>query len=63
MFAPQIQDRRPVVAVLVALIALAWLALVLWGRSPYARLLSHEAIGSSQPDSVFEYAGVGARRS
>jgi predicted metal-binding membrane protein len=37
-------DRRVFVAVLAALIALAWLALGLWGWSPYGRYLNHEEL-------------------
>ncbi len=35
-------DRRLFVALLLALVVLAWTALWLWGRSPYARFLSHQ---------------------
>lgn len=45
-------DRRLLLPLLVALIALAWLALWLWGQSPFARYLSHhslEAVRGSAP--------------
>jgi predicted metal-binding membrane protein len=38
---PRRTDSRPFLAVLIALIAVAWLALLLWGRSPYGRYLGH----------------------
>jgi len=36
--------RRPLIVLLLALSALAWLALWLWGQSPYSRFLSHHAL-------------------
>lgn len=41
----RVNDRRPFLAVMVALIALAWLVLWVWGQSPYGRFLSHEELG------------------
>src|SRR5262245_29286495 len=38
-----IDDHRPFLAVLTALIALAWLALWFWGQSPSGRFLRHDA--------------------
>ena len=40
-----VSDRRLFTPVLMALIALAWLTLWFWGRSPYGRFLSHEELG------------------
>ncbi len=37
-------ERRFLLAALAALVALAWLALWLWGRSPYGRYLDHEQL-------------------
>ena len=48
MLAPRVHDRRPFLIVLVGLVALAWLALVVWGQSPYSRFLSHEALEDTQ---------------
>jgi predicted metal-binding membrane protein len=45
---PRVSDRRAFTALLVALIALAWLSLWAWGRSPYGRFLSHEEVGQVQ---------------
>jgi predicted metal-binding membrane protein len=56
---PRINDQRPFIAVLVSLVALAWLGLLAWGRSPYGRFLSHEAIGDADGLSL-GYAGVAA---
>ena len=44
----RVDDRRPFLIVLVGLVALAWLALVAWGQSPYSRFLSHEALEDTQ---------------
>jgi predicted metal-binding membrane protein len=40
-----VSDRRPLLAAFAGLIALMWLSLWLWGRSPYGRFLSHEELG------------------
>lgn len=40
-----VSDRRLFTPLLVALIALAWLVLWVWGRSPYGRFLSHKELG------------------
>ena len=48
MLAPRVDDRRPFLIVLAGLVALAWLALVVWGQSPYGRFLSHEALEDTQ---------------
>jgi len=42
---PQVRDRRAFLAALGALVVLTWLALWLWGQSPYGRFLSHEEAG------------------
>jgi predicted metal-binding membrane protein len=44
MFLPRSTDRRPFIAVMVGLIILAWLALAVWGQSPYSRYLHHNAL-------------------
>jgi len=41
----RVDDRRPFTAALVALIVLAWLALLAWGQSPYGRYLDHRELG------------------
>jgi predicted metal-binding membrane protein len=38
-------DRRPFFVLMVALIAMTWLALAIWSASPYARFLDHEVLG------------------
>jgi len=45
MFVPRVDNRRYFAPLLLALIAIAWLALIVWGQSPYARFLSHEELG------------------
>ena len=46
MWAAPRDDRRLFAALMVALIALAWLALWVWGQSPYGRFLSHHGLGA-----------------
>jgi predicted metal-binding membrane protein len=41
---PQLNDRRPFLAVATALVALMWLSLWWWGQSPSGRFLSHEEL-------------------
>ena len=41
---PTFDLRRPFTLILLALIALAWLTLVIWGQSPYSRYLSHHSL-------------------
>src|ERR1700694_3543473 len=41
---PALDLRRRFGLILLALIALAWLTLALWGQSPYARYLSHHSL-------------------
>ena len=52
---PRVDDRRPFLAVLTALIALAWLALWLWGRSPSGQFLSHDAVQTAGLARVSEH--------
>jgi predicted metal-binding membrane protein len=54
---PRVNDQRVFGALLVSLVALAWLALLVWGRSPYGRFLSHEAIQDASGLST-GYAGL-----
>jgi len=42
--------RRPLIVLLLALSALAWLALGWWGRSPYSRFVSHHALETAVQD-------------
>ena len=44
MWAAPRNDRRLFAALLMALIALAWLALWVWGQSPYGRFLNHHSL-------------------
>ncbi len=46
MWAVPRDDRRLFAALLMALITLAWLALWVWGQSPYGRFLSHHGLGA-----------------
>lgn len=40
----RVDDRRPILVLLGALVVLAWVGLWVWGESPYGRYLSHEEI-------------------
>jgi predicted metal-binding membrane protein len=42
---PRVQDQRVLLTALAGLVGLTWLSLWIWGRSPYARFLSHEELG------------------
>jgi predicted metal-binding membrane protein len=47
-----VTDRRPFLVSMALLSALAWLALLLWGASPYAWLLNHQALDTVPAQSV-----------
>jgi predicted metal-binding membrane protein len=44
MFWPRVHDRRLFTALLLALIALAWVALLAWEQSPYGQFLDHREL-------------------
>jgi predicted metal-binding membrane protein len=48
--APRDGHNRLFVALMVALIALAWLVLWVWGQSPYGRFLSHHSLEALRGD-------------
>src|SRR3712207_463132 len=52
-------DHRLFVALMVALIALAWLALWVWGQSPYGRFLSHHNLEAVRGDGALMLVFVG----
>jgi predicted metal-binding membrane protein len=41
----RVNSQKPLMVSLVGLITVAWLALWVWGASPYGRFLSHESLG------------------
>jgi predicted metal-binding membrane protein len=45
MFVPRVDNRPYFAPLLLALIAIAWVALFVWGESPYGRFLSHDELG------------------
>ena len=45
-------ERRPFLALLGVLIGSAWIALWIWGRSPYGRYLSHQQLGELDAGSL-----------
>jgi predicted metal-binding membrane protein len=53
-----VDGRRPFAVALVGLVALAWLALWMWGNSPYSRLLSHDAAAAAGGGPVLALAFV-----
>jgi predicted metal-binding membrane protein len=48
----KVDTRRPLIVSLVILSALAWLALWLWGQSPYSRYGGHHNLGAATADSA-----------
>jgi predicted metal-binding membrane protein len=58
MLAPRVDNRPYFVPLLLALIALAWVALFAWGESPYGRFLSHEELGDVNIGLSAEGLGV-----
>jgi predicted metal-binding membrane protein len=52
-------DRRLFSALMAALITLAWLALFIWGESPYGRFLSHEELGQTGENGAYLLLFVG----
>jgi predicted metal-binding membrane protein len=49
-------DGRLFTLILLATIAVAWVALITWGASPYGALLRHDAIGHTRLHLDVEYA-------
>ncbi len=58
MLLPRVDNRKYFAVLLLALVALAWLALILWGQSPYARFLDHEQLDEVYLAPTGELAGV-----
>ncbi len=58
MFWTRLDTRRYFIPTLVGLIVLAWLALILWGRSPYAGYLSHKELHGQELSGNANAAGV-----
>ncbi len=52
-------DRKLFSALLAVLIALAWLALFVWGQSPYGRFLRHEELGETGENSAYLLLFIG----
>ena len=57
-FAPRVDSRRYFAPLLIALIALAWLALFAWGESPYGRFLRHDELANVDIGPNGESLGV-----
>ena len=58
MFVPRVDNRRYFAPLLLALIGIAWLALFVWGESPYGRFLSHDELGDISIGLSAEGAGI-----
>ena len=43
---PQVRNDRLFLALLAVVVGLAWVSLWVWGRSPYARFLEHDALAN-----------------
>jgi predicted metal-binding membrane protein len=41
----RVNTQKPLVVVLVGMVAVAWVTLWVWGQSPYGRFLNHEELG------------------
>jgi predicted metal-binding membrane protein len=60
MIWPRADSRRYFVPILVGLVALAWLALILWGQSPYDRFLSHDELSGFELELSGQSVGLAA---
>src|SRR4051794_5708746 len=49
----RVNGQKPFMVSMVGLIAVAWVALWAWGASPYGRFLSHDSIGESHMEHVW----------
>ncbi len=58
MWAAPRDDRRPFIILMAALIALAWLALWVWGRSPGGLLYGHHGPGTFARGATFTFVFV-----
>ena len=58
MLAPRIDNRLYFAPLLAALIVLAWLALVVWGASPYGSFLDHGRLGEIELGLNWDTAGL-----
>jgi predicted metal-binding membrane protein len=58
MIAPRVRNYRPFFVVLASLIALSWLALIVWNLSPYGRYLDHRLLGEGDLAFDLEYVGI-----
>ena len=47
-----VRNDKLFLALLVALIAVAWMSLWVWGQSPYARFLDHDALTEHTGEDV-----------
>ncbi len=58
MLFPRVDNRRQFTILFLALVALAWIALIAWGQSPYGRFLSHQELGEVGPGLSGESLGL-----
>lgn len=55
----RLYGQRSLIALVVVLIALAWLSLGVWGQSPYARFLNHQTLDQLQATRLLLLVYVG----
>ncbi len=55
---PRVTDRRLFIALVGALVALAWLVLWVWGQSPYAGYLDHEELAEGSLEGSILVIGL-----
>jgi len=58
VFVPRVDNRPYFAPLLLALIAIAWVSLFIWGESPYGRFLSHDELGHVDIGLNAEGAGI-----
>jgi predicted metal-binding membrane protein len=58
MLSPRVDNSRYFLPALLALVAGAWIALILWGQSPYGRFLRHDELNQVSLAPNLELAGV-----
>jgi predicted metal-binding membrane protein len=46
----RVNSQKPITILFVALVAMTWLCLLLWGQSPYGRFLGHGGMGTVRPE-------------
>lgn len=58
MLRPRVNNGRPLLGLVAALVALAWVTFVLWSRSPYGRFLDHEELSLGGVEGAGPYLAL-----